>query len=276
MAGTGQPLGDSVDRVVRLHDRIIARWGGLEGIQSISGLRAALERPWTGTADGVEFYPGVLNKAAELLERLINYHPFVDGNKRTATILTLEYLREQGYVLDVTSDQLVDAAVRIADKQMRHDAIVAWLEHIAAARMTAIPQPPRSCPWCGSTSVEDRTIIGGQTGPIAEGGPRPATRAYRYWQCPDCGVTFCSGDKVLSIKGDRYRLHEPYLGGDPHPSTVADGPWARDDGSRPTAPGAVRIAVEDIDFPHSDLRESHAPAIVAAIQRHIAARQPPA
>ena len=46
-------------------------------------LESALARPATSYA-GHELYPGIFNKAAALLEALVQNHPFTDGNKRTA------------------------------------------------------------------------------------------------------------------------------------------------------------------------------------------------
>ena len=119
MAGARNQVADWLNRVVQLHDRIIDRYGGAPGILDASLLKAAIERPWTGLADGTENYPGVFVKAAVLLERIINYHPFVDGNKRTATILVFEFLRRHGCVAVVESSEIVDVAVRIAEKDYR-------------------------------------------------------------------------------------------------------------------------------------------------------------
>ena len=45
--------------------------------------------------DEMEFYPDVEQKAAAILESIVNNHPFIDGNKRTGYVLMRLFLLEQ-------------------------------------------------------------------------------------------------------------------------------------------------------------------------------------
>ena len=59
-------------------------------------LRSAIERPFTTTSTGFVYSDGML-QAAALLYALIQNHPFVDGNKRTAYWACAYFLLRCGY-----------------------------------------------------------------------------------------------------------------------------------------------------------------------------------
>lgn len=67
--------------VVRLHQRVIERSGGSDGVRDEGGLDSAVHQPQM-TFGGDDLYPTLAAKAAALGFSLIKNHPFVDGNKR--------------------------------------------------------------------------------------------------------------------------------------------------------------------------------------------------
>ena len=88
----------SISEIVRIHDRIVSEIGGSLGVREPGLLAAVAEKP-QASFGGTELYPTLFDKAAALYEALVNYHVFVDGNKRTA-IATLEYfLYQNGFGL---------------------------------------------------------------------------------------------------------------------------------------------------------------------------------
>lgn len=64
----------SVEEVLAAHARLIAVFGGAQGVRDRGALEAALARPQSG------YYSDVVQQAAALLESLSQNHPFVDGN----------------------------------------------------------------------------------------------------------------------------------------------------------------------------------------------------
>jgi len=85
----------SLDEVVAIHDRLIARFGGAAGIRDLGLLESALYRPQTG------YYGDLAAAATALFESLLLTHPFVDGNKRVAFFATDVFLRLNGWRLEV-------------------------------------------------------------------------------------------------------------------------------------------------------------------------------
>jgi death-on-curing family protein len=70
--------------VLFFHTVSIELYGGSEGVRDRESLHAAIERPWQASF-GREHFSSPFEKAAALMESIIRRHPFVDGNKRTAT-----------------------------------------------------------------------------------------------------------------------------------------------------------------------------------------------
>lgn len=122
-----------LQKIIRLHDEIIRIYGGATGIIDAGLLESTLVRPFTGTADGEEFFPTEIDKTAALLEGIIIFHPFVDGNKRTATIFAFEFLRECGYKIEVEPEEIVTVAIKIAIKGFQFSEIKDWLSKITKA-----------------------------------------------------------------------------------------------------------------------------------------------
>jgi prophage maintenance system killer protein len=56
----------------------------------------------------VEFYPGLHEKAAALLDSLIRYQPFSHKNNQTAVLAIYTLYRENGYEVDLPEADLLD------------------------------------------------------------------------------------------------------------------------------------------------------------------------
>ncbi len=66
----------SLPDVLAAHARLIALFGGAQGIRDRGAIEGSLARPQSG------YYRDIIEQAAALLECLSQNHPFVDGNKR--------------------------------------------------------------------------------------------------------------------------------------------------------------------------------------------------
>lgn len=83
------------DEALALHDELIHRFGGIDGVRDLGLLESALYRPQSG------YYEDIIQMAAALMESLLINHPFVDGNKRMAFFLTDIFLRLNGHTIAV-------------------------------------------------------------------------------------------------------------------------------------------------------------------------------
>jgi len=81
-----------------------------------------------------EFYPDIFEKAAVLLESLIQNHAFVEGNKRTAVAAAGALLEATGWQLSYNPDEVVEFALAVANHRINLTGIIAWLkEHSTEA-----------------------------------------------------------------------------------------------------------------------------------------------
>src|SRR3990167_10219241 len=76
--------------VIEVHDSLIDEYGGRKGILNEGLLRSALEMP-KARFDGKDLHRTVFDKTAAYLFHLIQNHPFVDGNKRTASMVAMVF-----------------------------------------------------------------------------------------------------------------------------------------------------------------------------------------
>jgi len=83
----------TVIEVLAIHAIVIDQFGGTDGVRDMGALEAAVFRPQTG------YYDDPIAEAAALMESLIQNHPFLDGNKRTAVAAADVHLRLHGMEL---------------------------------------------------------------------------------------------------------------------------------------------------------------------------------
>ena len=82
--------------LVLIHELVINETGGLHGIINPVALESALVRPFS-SIEGKELFPDMWSKIAALIHSLIAFHPFTDGNKRTAFVAAEVILKLNGY-----------------------------------------------------------------------------------------------------------------------------------------------------------------------------------
>lgn len=116
-----------LEQLLMLHGLILAQDGGSDGVRDLGRLEAALATQFQEVF-GTELYPSVHNKAAALMRGVVADHPFVDGNKRTATLAGLTILKVNGVNLTATNQELENFAVSIAVEHFSVEEITAWLE----------------------------------------------------------------------------------------------------------------------------------------------------
>jgi death on curing protein len=117
----------NIEDVLLVHQRLTALFGGSNGVRDMSGLEAALARPFQ-TFGSEELYPSSIEKAAAIGESIIMNHPFVDGNKRTGYVLIETILRINKLYIDTTTEEKYQFVISISTGQKRFEEIVLWLQ----------------------------------------------------------------------------------------------------------------------------------------------------
>ena len=76
--------------VLEIHDQLIHEYGGAKGILNEGLLRSALEMP-KARFNGRDLHRTVFDKTAAYLFHITKNHPFIDGNKRTASMIAMVF-----------------------------------------------------------------------------------------------------------------------------------------------------------------------------------------
>lgn len=107
----------SVEEVLVLHAEIkaVPVSSALDHLHRMDALESALERPRNAAAYEEA---DLVEQAGTLLWGLVRNHPFVDGNKRTALVVTRVFLRLNGHDLDMSDDEKFDLVIGIANGGM--------------------------------------------------------------------------------------------------------------------------------------------------------------
>lgn len=87
--------------------------GAPPGVRDLGLFDSALHRP-RSQMFGQEAYSALFEKAGALLQSLAVNHPLVDGNKRTAWLVTTVFLRKNGVRIEPTDDDAYDLVVSVA------------------------------------------------------------------------------------------------------------------------------------------------------------------
>lgn len=115
-----------------LHALVIDQSGGVHGVRDVRLLESIIHKPQT-VYGGVELYPDMFAKAVIFTEGLVNYHIFVDGNKRTAFAALGRFLSVNGYRLQGSMKDIEDTMVALADKSVRAEEFLIWLKNHTTA-----------------------------------------------------------------------------------------------------------------------------------------------
>lgn len=111
------PRTATVDELIAFHNTAIALDGGALGIRDRGALEAAAARPQSSYG-GVEHFPTAFDKAAAIMESIIQRHPFVDGNKRTGLMAGIFLLSLAGYEFTASQQEAVSLALDVATHKL--------------------------------------------------------------------------------------------------------------------------------------------------------------
>ena len=119
-----EPKWLSPPAVLAIHERLLFEFGGAGGVRDRGLLESALSRPqhlWHYKQ------PDIFELAAGYAFGIINNHPFVDGNKRTAYAAAFVFLSINGYEIQADEGEVVVMTVALAEKSITQEPYAVWL-----------------------------------------------------------------------------------------------------------------------------------------------------
>ena len=125
----------TVEIVREIHEEAITRFGGLGGVRDENLLASAVLTPQS-TFGGRSPYADVVEIAAAYLFYLCKNHPFLDGNKRTALMAAIVFLRLNGIEPSPDSDAWEKLMVDVAASRLDRDATTRRLRKLLKPKRT--------------------------------------------------------------------------------------------------------------------------------------------
>lgn len=114
--------------VQAIHDQQLAEHGGRAGIRDQNLILSALARPKNLAAYET---PDIAQLAAAYAYGISRNHGFADGNKRTAFVVAVLFLLDNGYELTATDQQAITIMLSVAEGSMTESELTAWFrDHI--------------------------------------------------------------------------------------------------------------------------------------------------
>ena len=113
----------TIDVAMAAHAEQLAEHGGAEGVRDARLLASAMARPMNLAAYGEA---DAASLAAAYAFGIARNHPFVDGNKRTAAVVSETFLVLNGYRLTASDAELVIAFLDLAAGDLSEAELTAW------------------------------------------------------------------------------------------------------------------------------------------------------
>ncbi len=117
----------SIGEAIKIQSILIERFGGTPGLRDKNLLESALLRPYH-TFDKKELYTSPIEKAAALIESIINNHPFIEGNKRFGYVAMRLLLLESDSDIVASEADKYDFVLAIAKGELKFKEICHWIE----------------------------------------------------------------------------------------------------------------------------------------------------
>ncbi len=110
-----------------IHAQQLAEHGGGNGVRDEALLESALGRPLNLLAYSEEA-PSLARLAAAYGFGIAKKHPFVDGNKRTALVVTFVFLLVNGLQITASKEERYFIFYDLAAGKLSEDGLARWLE----------------------------------------------------------------------------------------------------------------------------------------------------
>ncbi len=113
-----------VDVVLAIHDEQLAEHGSAEGVRDRGLLESALARPQNLLAYGS---PDLADLAAAYASGIARNRPFIDGNKRTAWVVSETFVELNGFEIAADDAAAYEAVFALAEGRIDESAFAGWM-----------------------------------------------------------------------------------------------------------------------------------------------------
>lgn len=119
-----EPIWIQLEVAKAYHEMSILKFGGLPGTRSAAGLESAMERP----RQKFHYEPkvDVFDLAAAYAFGIARNHPFSDGNKRTAYLVSMSFLKLNGYSINASREDKIRTFLELASGTLSEEDLAQW------------------------------------------------------------------------------------------------------------------------------------------------------
>jgi death-on-curing protein len=119
-----EPRWISKKAVLGMHSAQLAEHGGSDGIRDETLLDSALAKPQNVFAYADQ--PDIFRLAASYAFGIARNHAFVDGNKRTALVVSITFLNRNGCDIEASKEEIYFTFLHLADGSLSEEELAAW------------------------------------------------------------------------------------------------------------------------------------------------------
>jgi len=114
-----------------MHSEQLAEHGGSDGIRDETLLDSALAKPLNVFAYADE--PDIFRLAASYAFGISRNHAFVDGNKRTALVVSITFLDRNGWDIVAPKEEVYFTFLHLAEGKLGEEELADWFRIHAVA-----------------------------------------------------------------------------------------------------------------------------------------------
>jgi len=126
-----EPRWVSKRAVLALHDEQLAEHGGSGGIRDESLLDSALAKPMNVFA--YESEADMFRLAASYAYGIARNHAFIDGNKRTALVVSILFLNRNGWDINSSKTDEYETFLHLAEGSLSEEELGSWFRRHGVA-----------------------------------------------------------------------------------------------------------------------------------------------
>lgn len=126
-----EPVWVSKRAVLAIHSEQLAQHGGSDGIRDETLLDSALAKPRNVFAYADE--PDIFRLAASYAFGISRNQAFIDGNKRTALVISITFLARNGWDIVASKEDTYFTFLHLAEDTLSEEELAAWLTQHAVS-----------------------------------------------------------------------------------------------------------------------------------------------
>ena len=120
----------SLPQTIRIHAEQLAIFGGVAGLRDLGILESALDSPRNKFHHGEKSFPAL---AAAYAFGITKNLAFIDGNRRTALVVTVVFLIKNGIQFSPEQGDATRIILELAAGALSEDELTAWIRASIAA-----------------------------------------------------------------------------------------------------------------------------------------------